>query len=101
MKLLLATIAAIGITTLNAMSDTARIYAGHNASGSATAIAAGSSPMRVFRGHNSSGSAFCAVDSGSTIRMYRGHNASGSAAYAISGDLPNAVIAFLAEKLLD
>jgi hypothetical protein len=33
--------------------------------------------------------------------MYRGHNATGSAAYAIKGDLPAAVIVFLAEKLLD
>ena len=57
MKLLLATIAAIGLATLNAMSDTTRIYVGHNATG--------------------------------------------SAAYAISGDLPDAIIAFLAEKLLD
>ena len=57
--------------------------------------------MRVFSGHNATGSAFCAVDFGSTTRMYRGHNATGSAAYAISGELPPAVIAFLAEKLLD
>ena len=78
MKLLLTIIAALGILTLNAMSDTTRIYAGHNATGSA----------------------IYAYDTGSG-RLYRGHNATGSAAYAISGDLPDAVIAFLAEKLLD
>jgi len=79
MKALLAVIAAIGIAKPNAMADTTRIYAGHNATGSA----------------------FCAVDFGATTRMYRGHNTTGSASYAIKGDIPKAMIVFLAEKLLD
>ena len=56
--------------------------------------------VRIYAGHNATGSATYAYDTGSG-RLYRGHNATGSAAYAISGDLPDAVIAFLAEKLLD
>ena len=81
--------------------STCRLYAGHNATGSATAVAAGSSPLRIFSGHNATGSAFCAVDFGATTRMYRGHNTTGSASYAIKGDIPKAMIVFLAEKLLD
>jgi len=78
MKIFLAIIAAIGIAKSNAMSDITRIYAGHNATGSA----------------------IYAYDTGSG-RLYKGHNATGSAAYAIKGDIPKAVIVFLAEKLLD
>ena len=92
---------AIGSAAFIYDGASCRLYVGHNAVGSATAVAAGSSPLRIFSGHNATGSAFCAVASGATTRMYRGHNATGSAAYAITGDLPAAVIVFLAEKLLD
>ena len=78
MKAFLAIAAAISILTLNAMSDTTRIYTGHNATGSA-----------IYAYDTRSG------------RLYKGHNATGSAAYAIKGDLPKAIIVFLAEKLLD
>ena len=56
---------------------------------------------RIYAGHNATGSAFCAIEFRSPVRMYRGHNATGSAAYAIDGNIPEAMLVFLAEKLLD
>ena len=99
MKFILSIIAAIGIVKLNAMADTTRIYAGHNATGSAI-YAYDTRSGRLYKGHNATGSAAWIYDSRSG-RIFRGHNATGSAAYAIKGDLPKAIIVFLAEKLLD
>ena len=56
--------------------------------------------IRIYAGHNATGSATYAYDTGSG-RLYRGHNATGTAAYAIDGNIPEAVLVFLAEKLLD
>ena len=88
-------------TAINPDEHTVTVSDGSVLPYDAVCVAAGSSPLRVFGGHNATGSAFCAVASGAVTRMYRGHNATGSAAYAISGDLPQAVIVFLAQKLLD
>ena len=50
MKSFLTIIAAIGIVTLNAMSDTTRIYAGHNATGAAI-YAYDTGSGRLYRGN--------------------------------------------------
>ena len=54
MKTVIAIIAAIGIATFNAMSDTTRIYSGHNATGSAI-YAYDTDSGRLYRGHNATG----------------------------------------------